>query len=211
MKTLYLFLLLGALAETTLAQNSKYSYDSAGNRNKRIFEPALPVTLVDFSAIKLENSVLLTWATSFETNASHFELQRSGNGTQWGMIGKVDAAGESSSENTYSFPDLNPLPGENLYRLKMVDYDETFKFSRIRSVSFEPQVAIFPNPVRDRLIISSQQTQSVQILNAAGQTVFKTNAIPLGGIDVSGLATGIYLVLINLPGGFMKTATIIKE
>lgn len=211
MKKLYLFLLLSTLAETTLAQTAKYSYDSAGNRNKRIFEPALPVALIDFSTIKQENSVLLTWKTSFETNASHFELQRSSNGTQWGMIGKIDAAGESHSENVYSFHDVNPLSGKNLYRLKMVDHDETFAFSRIRSISFEPQVAVFPNPLHDHLIISSQQAESVQIVNAAGQTVFNTNAIPLDGIDVSRLVTGMYLVLINLPGGFMKTAKIIKE
>lgn len=211
MKTIYLFLLLGALAETTFAQTAKYFHDSAGNRNKRIFEPALPVTLVDFSAIKLENSVLLTWTTSFETNASHFELQRSSNGTQWGVTGKIDAVGESRSENVYSFPDVNPLSGENLYRLKMVDHDETFSFSRIRSIYFEPQVAVFPNPVRDHLIIRNQKAESVQIVNAAGKTVIKTNAIPLDGIDVSGLVTGIYMVLINLPDGFMKTAKIIKE
>lgn len=211
MRKIYLFFLIVIFAETALAQTSKYFHDTAGSRNKRQFEPTLPVTLIAFSATRQEHAALLNWNTSFETNSNRFEIERSGGRTKWAVIGTVDAAGERLSETTYSFLDAVPLPRENLYRLRMVDNDETFAYSRIRSVFFDTETAVFPNPVCERLKVTAENVKVVQLHNTSGQVVLETSAVPAGGIDIGKLATGIYLVRIELSDGATTVTKIVKE
>ncbi|NIJ51951.1 T9SS type A sorting domain-containing protein [Dyadobacter arcticus] len=115
---------------------------------------ALPVTLVNFNARKVENSTALTWQTSDETNSDHFEIQRSHEGKQWSEIGNVSSSRESKVLTSYSFTDETPVSGDNLYRLKMIDQDGTFAYSRIVSLGFEgmEKIILFPNPVVSGMI-----------------------------------------------------------
>jgi hypothetical protein len=110
---------------------------------------ALPVTLMSFSGTKQENAVALDWKTSEETNSGYFEIQHGIDGKQWTNIGKIDASEESKTVQTYNFLHQNPFNGENLYRLKMVDLDNTFAYSKIISANFEAAdaVTLYPNPV----------------------------------------------------------------
>jgi hypothetical protein len=109
----------------------------------------LPVTLVNFSGKKEENAVSLNWQTSEEMNSDYFEIQHGVDGKQWTKIGEVDASSESKVLKTYNFVHASPSDGENLYRLKMVDQDNTFAYSKIVSAAFEitDRITLFPNPV----------------------------------------------------------------
>ncbi|SKB54984.1 beta-galactosidase [Dyadobacter psychrophilus] len=119
----------------------------------------LPVTLVNFSGKKQENAVSLDWQTSEETNSDHFEIQHGVDGKQWTKIGEVAASAESKVLKTYNFIHPYPSAGENLYRLKMVDQDNTFAYSKIISAGFETldRVTLYPNPVTAG-VISLQYT-----------------------------------------------------
>lgn len=116
-----------------------------------------PVILVDFAARLESNTSVLNWTTTMETNSSKFNIERSQNGKSWEEIGFVLANGESSSLISYSYIDKYPLQGENLYRLKIVDIDNTFAYSRIQYVKFEKiydSLILYPNPATDKLCIS---------------------------------------------------------
>ncbi|WP_439558636.1 beta-galactosidase [Dyadobacter sp.] len=114
----------------------------------------LPVKLVSFTASKEENAVELNWQTSEESNSDHFAVQHSLDGETWLSIGKVAAATESKITTTYTFTDQNPVAGENLYRLKMVDRDSSFALSRINSVKMDvgKALVLYPNPVNAGVI-----------------------------------------------------------
>ncbi|SDF72214.1 Por secretion system C-terminal sorting domain-containing protein [Dyadobacter soli] len=161
----------------------------------------LPVTLIDFKAAARENHVALTWATADEVNSSHFEIQRSANGTSWNAIGTVKAADVSKARLDYDTVDEAPLAGGNLYRLKMVDRDSTFSYSKISSVVFDgvQMAAFYPNPVADRLQLSTtalKNAVSVQLLDQAGKTVLQT-AKPSSVISVGHLRAGLYILQIT--------------
>ena len=65
----------------------------------------------------------------------------------------------------------------------------------------EESIAVYPNPVRDRLMVKAEDLQSVEIYNLVGQQVmFSTSDI----IDMGALNQGIYFVRINADG---KTVT----
>ncbi len=64
--------------------------------------PVLPVHLVQFLADKNDDgSVKLSWATAQEQNASHFEIERSGDQANWTSLGSVKAKGYSSTTSNY--------------------------------------------------------------------------------------------------------------
>ncbi|CAG5074755.1 hypothetical protein DYBT9623_05443 [Dyadobacter sp. CECT 9623] len=181
-----------------------------------IAESALPVTLIEFLAIGKEKESHLSWKTSAETNSDHFDIQRSADGKLWQSIGHVPSHRESSDEQDYSFVDKNPLGGENLYRLKMVDQDSTFAFSRIQSVTFDgdSKVKIYPNPltISTNLCISADQPEKivgVAFYDLTGKQVLQTKWKP--AIDIQNLVSGLYLLQVSYTDGTTSTHRIVKQ
>lgn len=170
----------------------------------------LPVTLVSFTAAKESRTTLLNWSTTEETNSDRFEIERSANGKNWNKIGTVASNGESKVLRNYGFTDASPLHGENLYRLRMVDKDNSFAYSRIRSIGFEAigsVVSVYPNPATDRLFIPNfDKVKEIVINDLSGRQVNVLNLstsvpVPSGQIDVKNLVAGMYVIKVrNLDG-----------
>lgn len=167
----------------------------------------LPVTLTRFTAVAEGKAVLLAWATTEETNSDRFEIERSSDGKKWGRIGTVASSGESKVLVNYSYADNAPLAGENLYRLKMVDKDDTYAYSAIRNVQIKGEaIKPYPNPVSDKLRIDSYtKVKEVSVKNAAGQYLLQIQKVSSDGIDVSRLAPGVYIVTLALFDGTIST------
>jgi hypothetical protein len=176
-------------------------------------ECGLPVTLVSFSVSREANSTaLLNWNTSEETNSDRFEIERSFDSKSWKTIGTKASHGESSVLRQYHFADQAPAAGLNYYRLKMVDRDATFAYSRIVSVEFDgnAMLAAYPNPASDRLKFKDfAKVKSVVLHNAAGIKVVDRKALTSEGLDVSKLAPGIYTVKLTLADGSQRVQKVI--
>ena len=69
-----------------------------------------------------KNLVLLSWKTMAETNTSHFELQRSSNGTDYEPIETITASGISKKITRYATTDFKYSIGKSrlYYRVKIV-------------------------------------------------------------------------------------------
>ena len=139
----------------------------------------LPVELSAFNAVRENKEVQISWTTSSEIDASHFEIERSSDGIEFSRISSHTAEGEASAETFYKFMDKTPIQGTNYYRLRSVDIDGFTSFSRIRSVNFgssETPIAV-PNPVKERLQILglglSTNAATVEIFTSTGQMVFQ--------------------------------------
>ncbi|QQS36005.1 MAG: S8 family peptidase [Ignavibacteriales bacterium] len=103
--------------------------------------PQIPVELVSFSAEANETSVSLSWITSTEVNNRGFEVERKNVGRQseignqgWGVLGFVEGKGTTTEQNFYSFSDKNVLTGKYQYRLKQIDYDGSYEYSKVVDV-----------------------------------------------------------------------------
>lgn len=178
---------------------SPWTFSSASN--------PLPVTLTAFSATKNEQTTLLSWSTTAETNSSHFDIEHSLNGKNWTNIGTVAAKGESKSLSSYSFSHADPASGENMYRLKMIDLDDTFAYSRIISLNFggEGSISFYPNPATELLQINIKdwtKVAVVKLIDMNGRTVYTSLSAGLHKtIDVRSLSQGMYLVEIRKADG----------
>jgi hypothetical protein len=110
---------------------------------------ALPVRLISFTGKKLNENNVLSWVTSEEKNASHFEIERSVNVKTFEKIGQVIA---NKSEN-YNFIDYSShiVNSSSLfYRLKIVDTDGKYNYSKIINIANDSEnetiSQFYPNP-----------------------------------------------------------------
>jgi hypothetical protein len=97
---------------------------------------ALPIELIYFKALPLNQCVKLEWSTASESNNDYFTIERSRDGRNFYPIGKVKGAGNSLRELPYQYLDESPYSGTSYYRLRQTDYDGKFSFSDIVAVNY---------------------------------------------------------------------------
>lgn len=169
-------------------------------------EAALPVTLVSFQAKKRENEAHLQWRTSSEINSRTFEIERSRDGKQWHHLGEVMSSGGEATVTDYSYTDALPQAGTNMYRLKMIDLDGTFSYSRIAVLEFEGErVAIYPNPTTGVAAVrvkglKPESIKNIRLFDTSGRLVVQP-ALREGCMDIGKLRPGTYAVEIETTDG----------
>lgn len=166
----------------------------------------LPVLLLSFIAEKNNDQVLLLWKTGLEENASAFIIERSATGNAFTAIGNVNARHRNGGD--YSFIDPLPLQTTGFYRLKMLDRDGRFIYSRVvavKPVNSLEKIVVFPNPAIDNIYIQSSGINgnaSISIVDAMGKLI-KEERLFLSGnnsfsIDIKFLPKGnYYMTIIN--------------
>ncbi|WP_294674636.1 hypothetical protein [uncultured Fluviicola sp.] len=138
----------------------------------------LPVTLLDFTAVKINESVLLEWQTESEYNSDYFEVERSVNGIDWNRLFTINAAGESSESLIYQEMDENPIDGISYYRLNQYDLNGTKTFLKMISFNNKMEIGkndirVFPNPVNDRFRVfgDKSELEGLQVFNSIGEDI----------------------------------------
>ncbi|MBE9460570.1 T9SS type A sorting domain-containing protein [Dyadobacter subterraneus] len=183
----------------------------------------LPVTLTKFSGSYGEGNVDLGWSTSSESNASHFEIETSRNGKNFIKLGDVLAKGNSSSTTSYSFRYINSSFDNAYFRLKMIDNDGTFSYSRIISVqsksddsgSFNVFPTIFGNELTISLPGTNSSTAVVRIIGMNGNihldnvyNINNNNSVEI--TDLNTVPSGLYIVHIT-SGSLIEFKKVIKQ
>lgn len=174
----------------------------------------MPVTLTAFTARAEGKSALLRWTTTEETNSDFFEIQRSLDGKNWVILGRQTSQGESKVLVSYQFTDIKPEIGNNLYRLRMVDKDETFALSSIKTVNFEGGLrrVVYPNPATDKIFLNSSESISkIRIINTNGVEVYNAAKNFESEISVSGLQNGIHVIELTTVNGSIVTEKILIQ
>lgn len=180
-------------------------------------EEPLPVNLLAFWARWKGQVVEVKWKSAAERDFSHYVIEKSVNGSEFMPIGHSKAGLEN-----YTFLDPNPGSGKLLYRLKMVDLDQSFSYSKAVSLSKDEigkvSALVVPNPSRQGQAIELQ-TQNFDegkykllVVNLAGKEVFQTNVeIGAGGsrlkiTDAVQLPKGLYMVKLHPLSGTSDSA-----
>jgi Secretion system C-terminal sorting domain len=180
--------------------------DYTGNTSTIALNVPIPLELLTFNAIEKDKSAYLTWKTASEINFSHFEIERSANAKEWTQIGTQKGG---NTEGSYFLMDEQAFSQSNvaLYRLKMVNTDASFKYSKTVSVEHNDatkgSIKLYPNPTQSDLQLTIDAPydgrQSVEIIDVVGKTwLSKTVSLVKGQnqqtVDVRALPTGIYFL-----------------
>lgn len=167
----------------------------------------LPIELLSFEVQSGDKEVEINWQTATEINNDYFEIERSSTGISWETIKRVEGAGNSSSNLSYTVIDQSPYFGTSYYRLKQTDFDGTYSYSQMRSASIQPtniNIQIFPNPAENLVTIIGieSEIENIDFYNALGQNVTAfTKKINSSKnkliIDLTELNSGLYYLKLN--------------
>jgi V8-like Glu-specific endopeptidase len=167
----------------------------------------IPVELTSFTAIGYEDYAEISWITITETNNAGFSLERKSSNTDWSEIAFISGSGTTTETNAYNFVDEQLSVGKHSYRLKQIDYDGTFSFSKIVEVeiSAPANYALFqnyPNPFNPsttiKISIPLDASVQLNIYNTIGEKVAEAFSGALNAgyheivFDASSLTSGIY-------------------
>jgi hypothetical protein len=176
----------------------------------------LPVELNMFSAITVGEKIQLDWKTETEVNNYGFEILRQAqDDKQWNNIGFVNGNGNSNSPKSYSFEDKNVTTGKYSYRLKQIDNDGQFEYSKIVEVNFGDPGKFelsqnYPNPFNPETIIKFSIAQAgnvkLTVYNILGEQIsqlineFREAGIHTINFDASQFNSGLYLYKLESNG-----------
>jgi hypothetical protein len=173
----------------------------------------LPVELVSFT-VRGENEVSqLSWSTTSESNSKSFEIYRSKDAKKWSIIGTVNSVVESVTKKNYHFLDSIPEYGQNYYRLKMIDQDHTFSYSKIVTVNFSKNsiIDVYPNPASDFIYIaegSHDTIAQVDVVDLKGNVIFRSKNF-IGRVSVANIKNGMYVLKITKKNGTVASNKIL--
>ncbi|MBK9636474.1 MAG: T9SS type A sorting domain-containing protein [Bacteroidetes bacterium] len=163
----------------------------------------LPIELLSFDGMQSQEKIELKWTTQSEKNNEYFTIEKKSQLNEWITINKVNGAGTSHTQKNYQSFDERPIVGIQYYRLKQVDYNGTYSYSKIIAVDFKSKSAltlsIFPNPAIETIVIKlepffSQENYTLRILDACGRVIINNSIItPIIDIDIALLEPGGYL------------------
>lgn len=111
----------------------------------------VPVELILLSANITGEGILITWQTSTEKNNQGFVIERKGSNTDWVEIGFVSGKGTTTEQSNYSFIDKKFFNGIFSYRLKQIDFNGTYAYTKEIEIAICLPVVFelrqnFPNP-----------------------------------------------------------------
>jgi hypothetical protein len=167
------------------------------------FQPAaaLSVTLLNFNGQALGQKAKLNWKVSDEKDFSNYEIQKSYNLKEFSTIGKI--IGQNKQQ--YSFDDNNTENKVNYYRLKMIDNDGSFNYSKVISLDFRKENLFVQteNPIMNATfnLFTNAKASNIEILTLLGSPVkFNISEINKNTFKISILSpitSGIYFVKVN--------------
>jgi hypothetical protein len=166
----------------------------------------LPVRLLSFSIGTTEQGREIRWQTDGEDGIAHYDIQRSEDGRFFKSIGKINAR-NSSGIQSYIFIDRELNVGRFFYRLKTVETDGSFSYSNIllREVTTGgSSFKFYPNPARSSLsILRDDPTPALLRIYASdgGLRLQQNLDQQAETISLLGLKPGIYLLVLQKPGG----------
>jgi surface protein len=180
---------------------------------------ALPVTWLDFTGQFAKNNVILNWKTASEQNNTGFDVERSSDGRSWSKIGFIPGKTNSAVPTPYSYTDLSPLKGLSYYRLKQIDLDNKFSYSRTVQINglTTDEASVWPNPVKNMLNIGINERYRnekvyLTVTDMKG-TVLVSRTVTNGNSAISTAAWSKALYVVTLRSGrdIIMTKKIVKQ
>ncbi|WP_448528914.1 T9SS type A sorting domain-containing protein [Raineya sp.] len=140
----------------------------------------------------------IEWLVQTAINVDKFILERSDNLQSWQEIHQQ----KWNNQTYFSYLDIDVPFNMVYYRLKVLDKDGFYKFSRIATVQFagKSKIAIYPNPTSDKVFVElDEEIQKISLQDLKG------NKIPISiedarerkTISLNHLPRGLYILQIH--------------
>jgi len=198
------------------SQTADATFSSFSPFNIRKEFVVLPLKLVSFDASTSNCSSLVKWKTTNEVNVDHFELQVSYDNNNWSTVQTLAATNNPSDISNYSVSfNHSNRSGNKSLRLKMVDIDGKFTYSKIISVQCgkDNVLSVYPNPATNAITLTGTKTNDrVQVIGMDGRTVL--NLLATEGntqLNIENLASGTYQIRVLNNTNWIDAGRFVKQ
>jgi len=171
---------LSSTLPASVVNSSSVTY-TVGDKNS-----PLPVELSSFVAKAEKKGVVLNWETASEVSNHGFDVERALVSAdkkvgEFSKLGFVNGNGNSNSPKSYSFVDSKAVYGQYVYRLKQIDTDGKFEYSKTAEVTVNNLPSTFemdqnyPNPFNPsttiKFSVPKESFVNIAVYNMLGQKV----------------------------------------
>ncbi|MDP2304171.1 MAG: YCF48-related protein [Ignavibacteria bacterium] len=188
----------------------------------------VPVELTSFGGNIQNNKIILNWQTASELNNKGFYIEKSFDKIIWKEIGFKNGNGTTTENNFYSFIDSEINSTLQYYRLKQVDFNGKFEYSKVVCVEtylINKNFILFqnyPNPFNSSTVITYQVPEksfiNISMYNVIGEKVHEiVNVEKDEGIFKEifiseQIPSGVYFLRMKTSAGFsaINKITLIK-
>jgi hypothetical protein len=185
---------------------------NGGTILKGFSDSNIPVELTSFNAAVSGKTVNLTWKTATELNNSGFDVERKYSGKNWQKVVFVKGRGTTSEISEYSFVDKPEKTGVVQYRLKQMDLDGTYEYSKVVEVDLTLPDKYelsqnYPNPFNPttsiKYSLAANSRVELKIYNILGKEVAQlVNEVQEAGsyeinFNAANLTSGVYIYELN--------------
>jgi hypothetical protein len=175
--------------------------------------PVLNTELLSFNGKLVNDKSYLTWSTSKEESPLQFIIERSQNGQDFTRVGLLDNYNNDDAINHYSFNDPVPVNDKAWYRIAIVTPAGKKNYSSIIQLKkdmprfdFGNIINPFSNNLVFDIIVSSNATLAIHLVDMAGRTVVTERHLVYTGVNNLNLAN-----IQTLPAGVYTLQVINKE
>lgn len=156
----------------------------------------LPVTWGNVSAVRSNFGVEIAWETYSEVNCDYFTVERSQDLTHWSVVAYQQGAGNSESLLHYKVLDRFSYDGQCYYRIIETDFNGDNSASQIVAVEDlqADDISLYFDGQHLQLAGNTPSDLTVIIYSTSGKLMHQAQLNMFEPLDVSSLATGIYIV-----------------
>jgi hypothetical protein len=168
----------------------------------------LPVHFGNVDAKSRNCNVDISFETLSETGNNYFVIERSPDASDWNTLAILQSRGNSGSAVTYTYTDLLPLKGKNYYRIKQVDRDNQYTYTKTVFVQNDCNAnpfEVYPNPATGHfqvILPGDDHKASILLYDMAGRPV--SRRVTANGnnrtVNVTDMPTGNYLLKVISQG-----------
>ncbi|MDB5275620.1 MAG: type sorting protein [Ferruginibacter sp.] len=173
---------------------------AAPTRFKIVFKPAvvLPVTVTTVKAYHQNGDIAVEWTVENEINIVKYDVEKSTDGRVFRSVNTTMATADRNAANVYKWIDTKVTEGNNFYRIKWYDLNDTVKYSQLVHLVMERKMipfTIYPNPVKGNNIHLEFANQPAgnykfSLISSNGQLIRSTELFVGSGSTALELTTG---------------------
>ncbi|MFN3839853.1 MAG: T9SS type A sorting domain-containing protein, partial [Cyclobacteriaceae bacterium] len=183
----------------------------------------LPVEMKSFELAALNNYVEVKWSTASELNNDFFTVEKRFEGSEsFVPVTDVPGAGTTNRESRYRIEDFSVSPGIWYYRIKQTDYDGTYTYSAVKSVTVSGQGfwQVYPNPSNGTMFsVKLTATElnkplMISVVDMQGRIVHSETVVVTSLNEEiklqNQLSNGVYVVVIQSPVAVSQQKLIVR-
>jgi type IX secretion system substrate protein len=161
----------------------------------------LAVRLIYFKIAAAEQGILLQWRVANPETIEEFIIEKIIDG-EWQPVSNLKATG---ANQYYYYTDEHPNAVTNLYRIRMIEKNNSLSYSPIRQLNWGQKLdrfTLYPNPASHQVTLTGDlsTTTRLRLIDVSGKLTWDKKIVTNTGsvtIDLSSLNPGVYFLQIE--------------